>query len=73
MESALRPYTRYMTNLAEGKLDKYFDPTQLKSWNTHLGVTLPSGPMLLLHNLGNFPDDTRLTGIFKSETVLVSR
>jgi hypothetical protein len=71
MEGALQPFTRYMIDLAEGKLDKFFDPTELEPWRTHLGVTLPNGPMLILHDLGNHPDDARLTGIFKSETVFV--
>ena len=72
MQRALQPFTRYMIDLAEGKLDKYFDSTQLEPWGTHLGVTLPSGPLLLLHDLGNYPDDARLPRIFKSETVFVS-
>ena len=70
MQGALQPFTQYMSDLAEGKFDKYFDPTQLEPWDTHL--ELPSGPLLLLHDLGNYPDDARLTGIFKSETVFVS-
>ena len=72
MEEALQPFTRYMNDLAEGNLDKFFDPRELELWRTHLGVTLPAGPMLILHDLGNYPDDPRLTGLFKSETVFVS-
>jgi len=72
MGSALQPFTRYMDDLAEGKLDKFFDPTELEPWCMHLGVTLPNAPMLILHDLGNHPDDERLTGIFKPETVFVS-
>ena len=71
MEEALQPFTRYMSDLAEGKLDKYFDPTALKPLVTHLGVTLPSGPILLLHDLGSNPEDTRLTGVFRHDTVFV--
>ena len=61
MNTALRPFTQYITNLANGQLDYYFDTTlgPLKS------------PILLLHSLGNYPKDARLAGLFKLDTVFV--
>ena len=69
MAAALEPFNDYMTYLATGKLDKYFNSTELTAFTTDLKVTLPDRPMLLLHNLGNYPDDERLTGLFQPDTV----
>lgn len=56
MSSALLPFDKYLKNLATGKLDIYFESIQPEGI-TDLGVTLPTGPMLLLHSLGESPDD----------------
>ena len=53
-----------MTYLATGKLDKYFNSTESAAFVTDLKVTLP-------YNLGNYPHDVRLTGLFKPDTVFV--
>jgi len=52
-------------------LDRYFDPAQLGTCDTDLGVTLSNGPILLLHDLGNCPDDVRFRQIFEPDTVFV--
>jgi len=48
-----KPFDDYMTYLATGKLDKYFNSTESAALVTDLKVTLPNRPMLLLHNLEN--------------------
>jgi hypothetical protein len=71
MAAALEPFNEYMTYLASGKLDTYFNSTEPAAFTTDLKVTLPTRPMLLLHNLGNYPHDVRLAELFKSDTVFV--
>jgi len=71
MAAALKPFNDYMTYLATGKLDIYFDCTKSADIVTDLKVTLPDRPMLLLHDLGNYPHDVRLTRLFKPDTVFV--
>ena len=71
MAAALEPFNDYMTYLASGKLDIYFNSTEPAAFTTDLKVKLPSRPMLLLHNLGNYSHDVRLTELFKPDTVFV--
>ena len=71
MAAALKPFNDYMTYLATGKLDTYFNSTELAAFATDLKVSLPDRPMLLLHNLGNYPHDVRLTELFNPDTVFV--
>jgi hypothetical protein len=71
MVSALEPFTEYMTKLANGQLDTYFKSIQPERV-TGLGVDLPNGPMLLLHSLGDYPDDARLPKLFRCDTVFAS-
>jgi len=71
MSSALLPFNEYLKNLATGQLDIYFESIQPEGI-TDLGVTLPSGPMLLLHSLGESPDDARLPNLFRNDTVFAS-
>src|SRR6266498_101597 len=69
MASAFRPFIQYIQYLAEGKLDGYFNSTQqAEALVTDFKVKLPDWPMLLLHNLGNHPNDVRLTRVFESNT-----
>jgi len=68
MSAALLPFTQYITDLANGKLDSYFNSTQPGTSTTELS----KGPILLLHSLGNYPDDARLKKLFKPDTVFVS-
>jgi len=68
MVSALEPFNEYMTQLANGQLDTYFKSIQPEGV-AGLSVDLPKGPMLLLHSLGDYPDDVRLPKLFRSDTV----
>jgi hypothetical protein len=71
MVSALEPFTEYMTKLANGQLDTYLKSVQTEGV-TGLGIDLPNEPMLLLHSLGDYPDDARLPKLFRSDTVFAS-
>ncbi len=71
MFDAFKPFTQYITYLAEGKLDGYFNPIQPEEWVTDLGVRLPTQPMLLLHGLGEDTDMEEIKNLFVSDTVFV--
>jgi hypothetical protein len=71
MLAAFKPFTQYITYLAEGKLDKYFDSIQPEELVTDLEVELPTQPMLLLHGLGENTDREAIKSLFASETVFV--
>ena len=58
--------------MAEGKLDGYFNSTQqAEALVTDFKVKLPDWPMLL-HNLGNHPEDVQLTRVFESDIVFIA-
>jgi hypothetical protein len=71
MTAALKPFTEYLTALAIGQLDIYFNSTKDVTLATNLGIKPRNGPMLLLHDLGKYPDDSRLTKLFIPDTVFV--
>jgi hypothetical protein len=71
MLTALNPFTQYITYLAEGKLDGYFNLTRLENLVTDLQVTLPTGTKLLLHDLGRYSDMERIESLFVPNTVFV--
>jgi len=72
MLTALKPFTQYMTYLAEGKLDGYFNSIQPEDLVTDLNVVLPTRPMLLLHDLGGHSNREQIDGLFVPDTVFVS-
>jgi len=72
MTAALQPFTQYITDLANGQLDNYFNSTQPGTLATNPDLKLLNRPILLLHSLGNYPDDARLPGLFQTDTVFVS-
>jgi len=72
MTAALQPFNRYITDLANGQLDDYFNSTQTGTLVTNPDLKLLNGPILLLHSLGNYPDDARLPRLFQTDTVFVS-
>ena len=72
MLTALKPFTQYMTYLAEGKLDGYFNSTRPEDLVTDLKVALPTRPMLLLHDLGRYSNGEQIDGLFVPDTVFVS-
>ena len=67
MTCAFEPFTKYISYLANGKLDGYFDSIKPEDLVTDLEVQLPSHPMLLLHHLGNYPDDERIQHLFRRD------
>jgi len=70
MSAALEPFHQYIQSLAEGKLDCYFNsmpPMDIPD----LGVQFPKANNLLLHDLGNHPDEARLRCLFETETTSV--
>lgn len=69
MDTALKPFNKYITHLAEGKLDAYFDLTQPE--DLHPELKFASHPMLLLHNLGKAVNDERVERLFVANTVFV--
>lgn len=71
MVSALEPFNQYITYLAEGKLDGYFDSIRPEDLVTDLEVELPSWPTLLLHDLGKSMNDERIKRLFVARTVFV--
>ena len=71
MLAAFQPFTRYITYLAEGKLDGYFDSIQPEKLVTDLEVRLPTQPILLLHGLGENTDMEAINSLFTSDTVFV--
>ena len=52
MLAALEPFTQYITYLAKGKLDEYFNSIRPEDLVTDLKVELATQPMLLLRDLG---------------------
>ena len=72
MTEALQPFVQYMTDLANGKLDSYFDSIEPGTLATMSDTERPNRPVLLLHSLGNNQNDPRLARLFKSDTVFVS-
>jgi hypothetical protein len=72
MTTALQPFVQYLTDLAEGKFDGYFDSVEPRSLATKSDVMPPNRPILLLHSLGNNKNDPRLARLFRSDTVFVS-
>ena len=71
MLDAFEPFTQYITYLAEGKLDGYFNSIQPEKLVTDLKVELPTQPMLLLHGLSENIDMEAVENLFTSDTVFV--
>ena len=71
MLAAFKPFTQYITYLAEGKLDGYFDSIQPEKLATDLKVELPAYPMPLLHGLGENTNMEAVKNLFTSDTVFV--
>ncbi|KAF8521901.1 hypothetical protein BU17DRAFT_87449 [Hysterangium stoloniferum] len=69
MATAIERFEDYIKYLATGKLDGYLDSTRREDKLTDLEVTLPLGPILLLHDLGNRPDKVRIEKLFTRDTV----
>ena len=72
MLAAFEPFTKYITYLAEGKLDGYFDLSiQPEKLIIDLKVELPTQPMLLLHGLGENTNMEAINNLFIPDTVFV--
>jgi hypothetical protein len=72
MLTALKPFTQYITLLAKGGLDRYFDSTRREDFVAVLDVKLPTQPMLLLHDLGKSSNMERINDLFVTDTVFAS-
>jgi len=71
MARAFEPFTKYITYLAKGNLDGYFNSTRPEDLVNDLEVGLPSRPMLLLHDLGESKNEERINHLFIPDTVFV--
>jgi hypothetical protein len=71
MLAALEPFTQYITYLAKGKLDGYFNSIRPEDLVTDLEVQLPTRPMLLLHDLGKYTNKETIEHLFAGGTVFV--
>ena len=72
MLAALEPFTQYITYLAKGKLDEYFNSIRPEDLVTDLKVELATQPMLLLHDLGKYTNRETIERLFVCDTVRVS-
>jgi len=71
MTAAFQPFAQYITDLADGKFDSYFNSVKRGTLATQSDIKLPNTPILLLHSLGNYADDPRLAKLFISDTVFI--
>jgi hypothetical protein len=71
MESTFKGFEKYIRSLASGELDAFFDSLQPGNKAADLGVHLPHDPILLLHDLGKYPNCERIRELFSGNTVLV--
>jgi hypothetical protein len=70
MLAVLEPFTQYITYLAKGKLDGYFNSIRPEGLVTDLEVQLPMRPMLL-HNLSKYTNRETIEHLFAGGTVFV--
>jgi hypothetical protein len=63
-------FGHYISSLASGKLDGYLDSIQPGNPAEGLGINLPIDPILLLHDLGKYPNQERIRELFNGDTVL---
>ena len=71
MARAFEPFIKYITYLAKGNLDGYFNSIRPEDLVNDLEVELPSLPMLLLHDLGESKNEERIKHLFIPDTVFV--
>jgi len=69
MTEAFQPFVQYITDLADGKFDGYFDSIEPRSLATKSDI---EPPKLLFHSLGNNQKDPQLTRLFRSDIVFAS-
>jgi hypothetical protein len=71
MAAALDGFEQYIEYLATGKLDGYLDSIRREDKVQLIGVDLPRDPILLIHDLGKYPDQERIRDLFIHDTVFV--
>ena len=71
MNAAFKPFEQYIQYLTEGKLDPYLDSTRRDDKITLPGLGGSTDPFLLLHNLGNHPEEDRIQKLFIDGTMFV--
>jgi hypothetical protein len=70
---AFEPFGQYIQYLAQGKLDGFLDSIRREDKVVpELNVTMPTDPILLLHNLGKDPETERIENLFVHNTVFVA-
>jgi hypothetical protein len=73
MADAFEPFGQYIQYLAQGKLDGFLDSIRREDKVfPELKVTMPTDPILLLHNLGKCPETERIKRLFVHNTVFVA-
>ncbi len=65
MAKALAGFEKYFEYLATGELDGRLDSIRPDDKLIKFGVHLPINPILLLHDLGKYPDHERIKDLFK--------
>ena len=76
MEVAIKPFDKYIDDLAKGELDGYFGSIQHQGKEPDLDFGLPSGPILLLDGLGgelSQKDQERVNDLFSPGITFVTR
>ena len=75
MEKAIKPFEKYLIDLANGKLDMYFDSLEPEGKEAYKALRLPDRPTLLLHRLGADTDEQherRLKDLFQCGITFVT-
>lgn len=68
MTAALTGFEKYIEYLATGLLDGYLNSIRPEDKCTKFGVYLPNNPSLLIHSLGEHPDQERTRDLFEPIT-----
>jgi hypothetical protein len=73
LASSLEGFEKYIQCLATGKLDGFLDSIRHEDKDVDLEAvaSLPLDPILLLHDLGRYPDQERINELFTGDTMFV--
>jgi len=74
LASSLEGFEKYIQCLATGKLDGFLDSIRREDKAVDLKpvAPLPLHPILLLHDLGRYPDQEKINKLFSGDTMFVA-
>ena len=72
LASSLEGFEKYIQYLATGRLDGFLDSIRREDKDIDHGVHLPLDPILLLHDLGKYPNQERINEMFTGDTMFVA-